>query len=144
MADLALSVCSGGWPGHQPQQPHLHVSLLLILSLLHLVLFRCLCVTLMSQSLPVSAQYLRLFSSFNSESFLTLSTCSWCHRLRRLVAVVHTEAAVAPPLPLWKNQSFLKRTATSQQTLEGCHQHQLQISGIRWNTERLLRSDVLT
>lgn len=27
MADLALSICSGGRLGHQPQQPHLHVSL---------------------------------------------------------------------------------------------------------------------
>lgn len=27
VADLALGVCSGGRPGHQPQQPHLHVSL---------------------------------------------------------------------------------------------------------------------
>lgn len=27
VADLALSVCSGGRLGHQPQQPHLHVSL---------------------------------------------------------------------------------------------------------------------
>lgn len=28
VADLALSVCSGGGFGHQPQQPHLHVSLM--------------------------------------------------------------------------------------------------------------------
>lgn len=27
VADLALSICSGGLPGYQPQQPHLHVSL---------------------------------------------------------------------------------------------------------------------